>query len=105
MTWWMGVLSQTGVDGDVWAPLLNLGVAGIFVVLFVSGRIHSEKEVAAIRKECESTAKALRDERDDAVADARKLRDTLIEQAVPAMTRATEAAVRATEVLVKGPRQ
>ena len=93
---WVGasLLAQAEGTQPDWLAFTNLGAVGVILILFVTGRLHSEKAMAEVRRE-----------RDDAVADARKLRDALISEAVPAITRVTEVATRATEVLAKGPRR
>jgi hypothetical protein len=85
----MLVLAQTGAPAE-WAPLLNFGAVGVLVVLFLTGRIHIGSELQQVRKE-----------RDDALADARQLRDSMLQSVVPAMTRMTEAAIKATEALTR----
>lgn len=89
---WFVLLAQSAGSGspDTWGAWLNFGAVGALVVLFLTGRIHIGSEL-----------KEARMERDEALADARKLRDAMLTDVVPAMTRMTEAATRATEALIR----
>ena len=84
------LVAQTSTMPENWGPWLNFGAVGALVVLFLTGRIHIGSELKEARKE-----------RDIALDDARKLRDAMLTDVVPAMTRMTEAATRATEALIK----
>lgn len=84
------LLAQSAGAPDTWGTWLNFGAVGALVILFLTGRIHIGSEL-----------KEARMERDEALADARKLRDAMLTDVVPAMTRMTEAATRATEALIR----
>ncbi len=86
---WLVLAAQDSVPSE-WGPWLNLGVTGALVVLFLTGRIHIGSELKEARKE-----------RDEALTDSRQLRDAMLQDVVPAMTRMTEAATRATEALIR----
>jgi hypothetical protein len=63
--------------------LLNLGMLGVVLILLLTGKLSVGSELDHSRKETE-----------DAREDARKLRDAIIEDVVPAMTRMNDLAAK-----------
>lgn len=71
--------------------LLNLGMLGVVLVLLLTGKLSVGSELEHSRKETE-----------DAREDARKLRDAVIEDVVPAMTRMNDLAARMVDAALRG---
>lgn len=82
---------------EPWGSLIQFGVVGLFLIAFVTGSLHSSKEVKELRNDNQN----LRIERDEALADARNLRDTLINNAVPAMALMTQKASELSELIIR----
>ena len=68
---------------DPWSLIPSAGVAGVFAAMFALGKIRSKAEIDDLRAD-----------RDKAQADRDKLQTSLIEQVIPALTRATQVMER-----------
>jgi hypothetical protein len=72
------ILAQAATDAGPWLTALNLGLAGIGLWAFTTGRIHSDKEL----KRCEQKL-------DAAEAELRERNKEAREVLVPTLTQAT----------------
>jgi hypothetical protein len=77
------ILAQTATDAGPWLTALNLGLAGIGLWAFTTGRIHSDKEMQRVIENNHQLTEELRERN-------REARETLI----PALTRATDLLTR-----------
>jgi hypothetical protein len=83
------VTSQPGPLDSI-PQLLNLGMLGVVLILLLTGKLSIGSELVHSRKETE-----------DAREDARKLRDAIIEDVVPAMTRMNDLATKLVDTAMR----
>jgi hypothetical protein len=77
------LVAQAATDAGPWLTALNLGLAGIGLWAFTTGRIHSDKEMQRCVENNHQLAEELRERN-------REARDSL----VPTLVRATEILAR-----------
>lgn len=81
------IIASVEPANDPLTWLTNVGVAGIWLILFVAGRIRSEKEVKRLETELDKKDLIIQQKDEQLV----KLQDSIIQQAIPALTRSTQA--------------
>lgn len=82
-------LAQTAGEAGPWLTALNLGLAGIGLFAFTTGRIHSDKELQRVIDRCDAEHQRVVVRLDAAEAELRASNREWVETLGPTLTRAT----------------
>lgn len=77
-------------DGDPLLYVLNLGVAGLGLFLFVRGELHSNSEIETVKSQAAQTIKTLEDQNALLWETNRSLMKATNNAAIPALLKSTE---------------
>jgi hypothetical protein len=82
------IIAQAATEAGPWLTLVNLGVGGIFLWAFTTGKIHSDKELQRVLDRCDSEFKRIAGKLDAAEAELRERNREARETLVPTLTQA-----------------
>jgi hypothetical protein len=83
------ILAQAATDAGPWLTALNLGLAGIGLWAFTTGRIHSDKELQRVIARCDAEYQRVAAKLDAAEGELRERNKEARETLVPTLTQAT----------------
>lgn len=81
------IVAQAATDAGPWLTTLNLGLAGIGLWAFTTGRIHSDKELQRVISRCDDEFQRIARKLDDAEAELRAQNKEWRETLGPTLTR------------------
>jgi hypothetical protein len=82
------IVAQATTDAGPWLTLANLGVGGIFLFAFVTGKVHSDKELQQVIGRCDAEFQRIAGKLDAAEAELRQRNKESMESLVPTLTKA-----------------
>ena len=88
------LLAQAAADAGPWLTALNLGLAGIGLWAFTTGKIHSDKELQRVISRCDNEFQRVAGKLDDAEAELRERNREARETLVPTLVKATDLFAR-----------
>jgi hypothetical protein len=89
-----GLVAQAATDAGPWLTALNLGLAGIGLWAFVTGKIHSDKELQRVIGRCDTEFQRIAGKLDAAEAELRERNREARETLVPTLVKATDLFAR-----------
>jgi hypothetical protein len=88
------VLAQTATEAGPYLTLANLGLAGLAIWAFVTGKIHSDKELQRVISRCDDEFKRIVGKLDAAEAELRRRAEEDRTTIVPVLVRSTDTLAR-----------
>ncbi len=82
------VVAQAVTEAGPWLTLVNLGVGGIFLWAFTTGRVHSDKELQRVITTGDTEAKRLVAKLELVEGELRERNREAVETLVPTLTKA-----------------
>jgi hypothetical protein len=88
------IVAQAATEAGPWLTLANLGVGGIFLWAFVTGRIHSDKELQRVISRCDTEFQRIAGKLDAAETELRRRSEEDRTTIVPVLVRSTDTLAR-----------
>jgi hypothetical protein len=88
------IVAQAATDAGPWLTALNIGLAGIGLWAFTTGRIHSDKELQRVIARCDAEFQRIAGKLDAAEAELRERNREARETLVPTLVKATDLFAR-----------
>jgi hypothetical protein len=88
------IVAQTAADAGPWLTALNIGLAGIGLWAFTTGKIHSDKELQRVIARCDTEFQRIAGKLDAAEAELRERNREARETLVPTLVKATDLFAR-----------
>jgi hypothetical protein len=89
-----GLVAQAATDAGPWLTALNLGLAGIGLWAFVTGKIHSDKELQRVIGRCDTEFQRIVGKLDAAEAELRRRAEEDRTTIVPVLVRVHDTLAR-----------
>jgi hypothetical protein len=87
-------VAQAIADAGPWLTLINLGVGGIFLWAYATGKAHSDTEFQRVIKRCDDEFNRIAGKLDAAEAELRERNREARETLVPTLVKATDLFAR-----------
>lgn len=82
------LVAQAATEAGPWLTLANLGVGGIFLWAFTTGKIHSDKELQRVISRCDADFQRVVENNHNLTEELRTRNREAMESLVPTLTRA-----------------
>lgn len=82
------ILAQAATEAGPWLTLVNLGVGGIFLWAYATGKVHSDKELQRVIDHCDAERQRVIAKLDFAEAELRERNREARDMLVPTLTKA-----------------
>jgi hypothetical protein len=88
------IIAQAAAEAGPWLTLVNLGVGGIFLWAFTTGKVHSDAELQRVISRCDEEFKRIAGKLDAAEAELRRRAEEDRTTIVPVLVRSTDTLAR-----------